>query len=109
MASHCPAWPVWASLPRLFLPALSWRSRTDEALVSEPLSYNAVADLVEAVNIIAAPGIVPEGFLVNISEQVEGLNANIGAFDGPFQEAPEVFNPVGVDFASDVGFGVVGG
>ena len=106
-ASHCLAEPVWGFLPRLFLPGLSWRRTTDKGLLGQPFSYNAVADLVEAVNIVTAPGIVPEGLLVNISEQVEGLNANIGAFDGPFQEAPEVLNPVGVNFASDVGFGVV--
>ena len=70
--SHCPAYPVECFRPRFFLPGLSWRRTTDKGLVGQPFSYNAVADLVEAVNIVAAPGIVPEGFLVNISDRWKG-------------------------------------
>jgi hypothetical protein len=106
-ASHCPAEPVWGFLPRLFLPGLSWRRTTDKGLVGQPFSYNAVADLVEAVGIGALSSIVPERFFIEISKQVKRLNTDIGTLDGPLQEAPEILNSVGMDFAPDVGFSVV--
>ena len=35
--------------------------------------------------------VIAEGLLVNIAEQVERLNRNVGAIDTALQEAPEVF------------------
>src|SRR5207237_9486865 len=40
--------------------------------------------------------------LVNIPEQVERVNGNVGAFDRPLQEAPEVLQAVGVDLPAHV-------
>lgn len=39
---------------------------------------------------------------VKVTEQVERLHADIGAADRPFQEAPEIFQAVRVDFTANV-------
>ena len=38
---------------------------------------------------------------VNVSEQMEGRNGNVGAGETALQQAPEVFHAVGVDVAFD--------
>src|ERR1022692_676370 len=40
--------------------------------------------------------------LIEVAEKVEGLDADVGASDGPLEQAPEVFQPVGVNVAAHV-------
>src|SRR4030095_14850486 len=42
-----------------------------------------------------------------ITEQVEGLHANVGATDRALQERPEILEPVGVNLALGIALGVV--
>ncbi len=61
----------------------------------------------EAPAVGVPPLVEPERLLVEVAEEMERLDADVGAFDVAFQERPEVFEPVGVDLAARVGFGVV--
>ena len=51
--------------------------------------------------------IVAKHLLVEITEKVKRLHADIGSIDPTLQEAPEVLDAVSVDVIPDVGFGVV--
>jgi hypothetical protein len=48
-----------------------------------------------------------ERLLIEVSEQVKRLNADIGSSDSPLQQGPEVFKSVGVDMASGVAHGMI--
>ena len=50
-----------------------------------------------------------EHALVEVAEQVERFDADVGSVQAALQEAPEVFDSVGVDAAVDVLLGVVDG
>src|ERR1035437_5697114 len=58
----------------------------------------------EALCIIHISVVEAEGLFVNVAEQVERLNRNVGAVKRAFQKAPEVLHSVGVDVAVNVGF-----
>ena len=51
--------------------------------------------------------VVPEHLFVEIAEKVEGLNADIGAFQLALEQAPEVFESVGVHLSVNVAFSMV--
>lgn len=61
----------------------------------------------EAASVGVLPGVEPEGLFVQIAEQVERGDRNVGALDRAAQKAPEVFEPVGVDLPLRVALGVV--
>ena len=58
--------------------------------------------MIETVRVFPASFIEPEGLLIQIPMQVERLHTDIRAFDGAFQQRPEVLNPVRRDVASRV-------
>jgi hypothetical protein len=43
----------------------------------------------------------PEGWLIEIGVQVDGINADVGSLEGPLQQGPKVLDAVGVDVAID--------
>jgi len=45
--------------------------------------------------------------LIQIPEQVERLNINVCAFDGAFEQRPEIFHAVRVNMPVDVAHGVI--
>ena len=93
-------------LPRL--PLLPWRRGCSyQLLVGESLARYGSDNFLEAGTIIGLMSIVPELFLGEITEQVEGFNIHIGSANGPLQETPEVLNTVGMDVAPNVSLGVV--
>ncbi len=51
--------------------------------------------------------IVAEHLFVQISEEMEWLGADIGAFESALEETPEVFEAVGVDLTVNVTLGMV--
>ena len=51
--------------------------------------------------------IVAERLLVKVPEQMKRLDTHIRALDGPLQETPEVLQPVRVNVAINIPFGVV--
>jgi len=48
-----------------------------------------------------------ERLLINVPEQVERLNRNMGATDTALQQAPEVLQPIGVNLIPYVAFSVI--
>jgi len=53
------------------------------------------------------PKVIAEYLFVEISEQVERFHADVGAFQLALEQAPEVFESVGVNLAVNVRFGMV--
>ena len=57
--------------------------------------------------VISLAHIETQGLLIGIAEQVEGLQIHICAFDPSLEQAPEVFDAVGVPSAFDIALGWV--
>jgi hypothetical protein len=53
------------------------------------------------------PEVVPEYLFVQVPEEMERLNADIGAFQLALEQAPEVFEAIGVNLPVNVSFGMV--
>ena len=106
-ASHSPASAVGGLSAFLCLPFLGLCRLPHQSLVGQTLARDAFQDSVEPAGIGGLSSIVPESLFINVPEQVERLYADIGAFDGPFQEAPVVFDPDGMNLAPHICFGVV--
>ena len=69
----------------------------------QALADDALHGKVEAFGVSHLAVVVAIGLFVQIAEQVERLDADIGSADqAAFQQAPEVLQTVGVDIAVDV-------
>ena len=85
----------------------------DQLLVGETLSYDLGKNGFESKEVARLPGnagfavVKAKSLFVNVAEQVEGLNADIGAMDATLQETPEVFRSVGVNLPVNIRYGVV--
>jgi hypothetical protein len=94
-----------------FLRLASRRSGTEvlsgQLLVGQALVHDGAHYMGEAKPVVLFPIVEAEGLLVQIAEHVERVNADVGAFDGALQEAPEAFESVGVDQAIDIPLSVV--
>ena len=71
-------------------------------LVSNPASNNLFHDASKAFRIRKVPGVVAESLFVNVTEEMERLDADVGSMQATLQEAPEVLHRVGVDVSIDV-------
>ena len=89
------------------LPREAFASCSDQFLIHQAASDDAVHRIAEPLRVAVLPVVEPERLFVQIPEQVERLDADVGALQPTLQERPEVFQPVRVDRAVDVGFGVV--
>lgn len=79
----------------------------DESLVDEPLSDDVADHLAETLPVVSLPGVEPERLLVEVAEEMEGLDAHVGSLDRALEQAPEVLKAVGVDVADRVALGMV--
>jgi len=95
------------SLPCRLLPRLGWRRHTDKLLVSEPLANDSPGGPQKARSVITRSVVEPERLFVNVAEQVERLDADIGAVDAPLEETPKILQAVRMDGTVHVGLGVV--
>ena len=73
-----------------------------EIIVREPLSSNSRKGGFEACSIIRLSIIVPETLFVYVTVQVEGFHAHVSTFNAAFQQAPKIFNRIGVNFTSNI-------
>jgi hypothetical protein len=74
----------------------------------EPLAHDLGHRQTEPVGVLHTLAVVvSEGLFVKIPEQVERLDAHIGAVDSALEQAPEVFESVCVNLPIDVFDGVV--
>jgi hypothetical protein len=81
--------------------------RSREGLVGEPLADDASSGVQESSAVLNLTSVEPEGLLVQITEEMEGLNTHIGTLDRPLEQTPEVFQAVGVDLTPDITLSVV--
>ena len=91
---------------------LAFRSLSLLTFPSEAIPCEATASYLrtqdsEAFRIRQFAPVVAKCLFVEVSEQVEGLHADVGAVQLAFNEAPKVFHRVGVDVAVYVLHGVV--
>jgi hypothetical protein len=68
--------------------------------VGQPLPGDRRAHLMEPTAVIVLALIKPEDLLVQIPAQMRRVNADVGSLEGPFQEAPEILDIVGMDMAA---------
>lgn len=85
-----------------FLPRLGWRRSADEFGVGQALPNDGAQRLNEPRSIVSPAVVEPERFFVDVPEQVERLNTNVGSVNRPLQECPKILNPVGVNRSIDV-------
>ncbi len=65
----------------------------------EHLAYEFATSLPIAIRFAI---VEPKGLLIQIAEQMEGFDADIGSFQAPLQQIPEAFQIVSVDIAVNV-------
>jgi hypothetical protein len=78
-----------------------------QVAVGQTPTSDLAKNLLEAVAVALVSGVESKGLLVRVPEQVEGLNADVSALEGPLEQAPEVLDPVGVNVALNVADRVV--
>jgi len=106
---------VWADEEAQALPCrlpLRWRRSqrraiTNQALVRHAPSHDSPQDFDKPLGVCRLARVEPEGFLVQVSEQVKRLDADVRALDRPLEQGPEVFEPIGVDVPAHVSLRVV--
>ena len=65
-------------------------------LVRDPASDNLFHDTREPLRVRQLAGVETECLFVDVTEQVEGFDADVGSVEAPLQETPEVLHPVRV-------------
>ena len=78
-----------------------------EFIERQPLADDATDGHAEAFAICQLAIVVAIGLLVQIAEQMERLDADIGSVDAALEQAPEVFQSVSVDLPVNVLDGVI--
>ena len=71
-------------------------------ILAARLANDANDALEEPARVIVFPLVKPERLLIQVSEQMKRFNADIGSANPALEQAPEVFQPVGVDVAANV-------
>lgn len=80
----------------------------DQFVIGKPLSSDVLHGRFKPQLVVHAFAVVvPERLFVDVAEQMERLNRNIGAVQTAFQERPEVFDAVGMDQSVHVFVGMV--
>jgi len=85
-ASVCWAWPTSHR-----------RVTARKSIVGQTLADDVVSQSQESLTIAHLPVVETEGFFIQVAEQVERLNADVGAPDCALQEAPEIFAAVRIE------------
>src|ERR1017187_7586789 len=87
---------------------LRFRSLAGQLIECETFAHNLAHCQVETLAVVKALAVVvAERLLIEVPEQVEGLDTHVGTAQSALQETPEVLKPVGVDFAANVLYRVV--
>jgi hypothetical protein len=69
----------------------------------QPLADDLPHGQIDALAVVHSLAIVEsERLLIEIPEQVEGLDGNVGSLQPALEQGPEVLHAVGVDFAAYV-------
>lgn len=91
---------------------LCWRRNKgivspDQFLVGHPTPDDCAQHIKETHTVSRLPRVEPIRLFVQIAEQVERFDRNVCPLDRAFQQRPEVFQAVGVDVPTHIGFGMV--
>src|ERR1035437_3184796 len=78
-----------------------------QLLVGETATNNLAHRKHEAVTVGHVPIVEAVNFFVKVSEEMEGLNADIGTFQRPLRKTPQILKPIRVDASVHVLNGVV--
>src|SRR5437016_5026651 len=85
------------------LSRLRFRSLTGQLIEREALADNLTDSQIESVLVIEAQAVIaPKSLLIQITEQVEGLDRNVCTVNAPFEETPEIFQSVRVNLTANV-------
>lgn len=93
-----------------FLRPRPWRwlrRLAHQITVHDALADDAMKSVDESSSILRFAGVEAIRLFIQIPKQMEWFHADIGALDCPLQEAPEVFETVGVHLPLDIRFGMV--
>ena|SRR5438132_7548519 len=83
------------------------KATPNQVSIGNALAYNRSEHIHKATAVISAPIVESVHLFVNIAEQVKGVNADVGAFNRPLEQAPEILQAVRVDLTAHVLPGVV--
>src|SRR5437867_3639230 len=72
----------------------SSRRRTDQVGVSEALPDQSLERVNEPRHVFGLAVVEPVYLFVEVAEQMERLDADVGALDRPLEQGPEVFQAV---------------
>jgi hypothetical protein len=78
-----------------------------EDIPCEPLADDLTHGKVKAFAVVQLAIIEAVHLFIEVTEQVERLNRNVGSVQAALQETPEIFHSIGVDVPVNVGHGVV--
>src|SRR6266404_3623197 len=76
-------------------------------LIGNALTSYRGRHLVESAKVITFAIVETKTLLINVTEKMERFDTNIGSANGAFQQAPKVFNTVGMHVALNIAFHVV--
>jgi hypothetical protein len=69
--------------------------------VGQSLAGDSRTNLPKSLSVIALSLVEPEGLFVQVPAQVNRINTDVSPLEGPFQEAPEILDVVGVDLSAN--------
>lgn len=81
--------------------------RSDEGFVSQSLSTDAIKRHREPIPVFHFAVVEPEGFAIDVGRKVKRLDADMRSLDAPLEQRPEVLQPIRVDRAAHIRFGMV--
>jgi len=110
LASLTSAVASWVPLPRFPLPCRGLGRRRwsgGQLTVAQTFAGDFTSKPLESIAVAGLAGVEPEGFFVQVAEEVERLDANVGPLDGTLEQRPEILDAGGVDHPVHVLLGVV--
>ena|SRR6266850_1628486 len=76
--------------------------------IGETLSEDMRSDMLKSQAIVSQlPEVVAEHLLIQVAEEMERFHANVGSFESALEQAPEVFESVGVNLPVNIRLGMV--
>ena len=80
---------------------------TSQLLVSDTATNDLFHNSAEPLRIRQRAVVIPEALFIQVPEQMERLNADVGPVESTLQQAPEVLHGVRVDVAIHILYGVI--
>lgn len=80
---------------------------TDQLTIDQATTRNRCQGNGETVSIIGLAIVETERLFIEVAEQMERFNAHISPLEPTLEQAPEVFNGVGVDVAAHIFNGMI--